>query len=56
MYRPSNKKFDFNTVLKLNNDSLNIPQSKLISGRWNIEMEWQYKGKKYLTKEEIYIK
>ena len=55
MYRPSNKKFDFNTVLKFNNDSLNIPQSKLISGRWNIEMEWQYKGKKYLTKEEIYI-
>ena len=56
MYRPSNKTFDFNTALKLNSDSLNIPENKLVSGRWNIEMEWQYKGKKYLTKEDIYIK
>ncbi len=55
MYRPSNKKFDFNTPLKLQSDSLIIPQNKLVSGRWNIEMEWQYQGKKYLTKEKIYI-
>ncbi len=56
MYRPSNKKFDFNTKIQFKNDSLIIPKSKLVIGRWNIEMEWQYEGKKYLTKEEIYIK
>ena len=55
LYRPSNKKFDFNTALKLDSDSLIIPQNKLVSGRWNIEMEWQYQGKKYLTKEQAYI-
>ena len=55
MYRPSNKKFDFDTAIKLDTDSLLIPQSKLVSGRWNVQMEWQYKGTKYQTKEEVYI-
>ncbi|KOP36574.1 cytochrome C oxidase Cbb3 [Flavobacterium sp. WLB] len=56
LYRPSNKKFDFNTEIVLTNSSLLIPHKKLIKGRWDVNMEWQYEGKKYLTKEVIYVK
>lgn len=55
MYRPSNKKLDFNTKIIVNNSTLAIPKNKLIKGRWEVAMEWQYEGKKYLTKELIYV-
>jgi len=55
LYRPSNKKFDFNTQISLTNSEIIIPQKKLIKGRWDVNMEWQYEGKKYLTKEVIYV-
>jgi hypothetical protein len=55
LYRASNKKFDFNTPIALNNSALIIPKNKLIKGQWNVNMEWQYEGKKYLTKEFIYV-
>jgi hypothetical protein len=56
LYRPSNKKFDFQVPISLSNSSMSIPKTKLIGGVWDINMEWQYEGKPYLTKEEIYIK
>ena len=56
LYRASNKKFDFNTPIALNNSALLIPKSKLIKGQWKVNIEWQYEGKKYLSKEVIYIK
>jgi hypothetical protein len=55
LYRPSNKKFDFNTQIVLTNSTLLISQKKLVKGRWDVNMEWQYEGKKYLTKEVIYV-
>ncbi|WP_431244886.1 FixH family protein [Flavobacterium sp. P21] len=55
LYRPSNKKFDFNTKIALTNSALVIPKNKLIKGRWDVNMEWQYNGTKYLTKEVIYV-
>jgi len=55
LYRASNKKFDFNTPIALNNSALLIPKNKLIKGQWNVNMEWQYEGKKYLNKEVIYV-
>ncbi|MFB3387274.1 FixH family protein [Flavobacterium sp. LAR06] len=55
LYRPSNKKFDFNTQIALTNSALLIPKSKLVKGRWDVNMEWQYNGTKYLTKEVIYV-
>jgi hypothetical protein len=55
LYRPSNKKFDFDTQIALTNSSLLIPQNKLIKGRWDVNMEWEYKGTKYLSKEVIYV-
>lgn len=57
LYRASNKKFDFNLPLSFTDSaSLLIPKSKFIAGEWSVNMEWQYKGKLYLTKEKIYIK
>jgi hypothetical protein len=55
LYRPSNKKFDFNTPISLTKSSLLIPKNKLIKGRWDVNMEWQYDGKKYLSKEVVYV-
>ncbi|MGE6355718.1 FixH family protein [Flavobacterium sp. NPDC079362] len=55
LYRPSNKKFDFDTQIGLTNSALLIPQKKLIKGRWDVNMEWEYNGTKYLTKEVIYV-
>lgn len=55
LYRPSNKKLDFEIPISLSNPTLLIPKSDLVGGRWDILMEWQYKGKAYLTKEIIYI-
>lgn len=54
-YRPSDKKFDFEVPISLSNSSLNVPKEKLLGGRWDINMEWQYQGKQYLTKEVVYI-
>lgn len=54
-YRPSNKKFDFEIPISLSGSSLNVSKKRLLGGRWNINMEWQYEGKQYLTKEIIYI-
>ncbi|MNQ32830.1 hypothetical protein D3C85_462460 [compost metagenome] len=55
LYRPSNKKFDFKTQITLTNSALLIPKDKLVKGRWDVNMEWQYNGTKYLTKEVIYV-
>lgn len=55
LYRPSNKKFDFNTQIALTNSAMLIPKDKLVKGRWDVNMEWQYNGTKYLTKEVIYV-
>lgn len=54
-YRPSNKKFDFEVPISLSGSSLSVPKERLMGGRWNINMEWQYQGKQYLTKDTIYI-
>ena len=56
LYRPSNKKLDFEVPISLSKPTLLIPVSNLVGGRWDINMEWQYSGKQYLTKEIIYIK
>ena len=57
LYRPSNKKLDFEIPISLSDaTTLLIPKKSLVGGRWDINMEWQYEGKSYLTKETIYIK
>lgn len=56
MYRPSNKKFDFEVPLSNTSDTLFIPKSKLILGNWDLSIEWQYEGKSYISKETIYFR
>ena len=57
LYRPSNKKLDFEIPISLSDaTTLLIPKKSLAGGRWDINMEWQYEGKQYLTKETIYVK
>jgi nitrogen fixation protein FixH len=55
LYRPSNKKLDFEVPISISSPTLLIPKKSLVGGRWDINMEWQYEGKSYLTKETIYI-
>ena len=55
LYRPSNKKLDFQVKLDLTESTVHIPKTNLVGGSWDINMEWQYEGKSYLTKETLYI-
>ena len=53
LYRPSSKQFDFETPISLSNHNLLIPDNRLLDGRWNIKVDWQYNGKSYLYKKQI---
>ena len=53
LYRPSNKQLDFEFPIQ-NSDTLQlIPASRLLDGRWDIRVNWTYKGKPYLFRERI---
>ncbi len=56
LYRPSNQKLDFEIPISLSSPHLLIPKSNLVGGRWGINIDWNYQGKKYLNKEEVYFK
>jgi hypothetical protein len=53
LYRPSNKQLDFETSISLSKPHLLIPDKRLVDGRWNIKIDWQYNGKSYLFKKDI---
>lgn len=53
LYRPSNKRLDFYIPIVLSNSQLLIPDERLLGGRWNITMEWEYEGETYLYKDSI---
>jgi hypothetical protein len=53
LYRPSNKHLDFETTISLSKSYLLIPDKRLVDGRWNISIDWQYNGNSYLFKESI---
>ena len=55
LYRPSNQKLDFDIPISLSSSDLLIPKNNLVGGLWDISVEWNYKGKTYLNKEEIYF-
>ena len=56
LYRQYNKKLDFQIPISLSDaTTLLIPIKSLVGGRWDVNMEWQYDGKSYLSKETIYI-
>src|SRR5690606_23456427 len=53
LYRPSNKQFDFEMPISLSEHTLLIPDERLLDGRWNIKVDWQYDGNSYVFKKEI---
>ena len=53
LYRPSNKHLDFDLDLNLSNAHLLIPDKRLLDGRWDIKIAWEYDGEEYLHKERI---
>lgn len=53
LYRPSNKKLDFEIPISLSDSYLLIPKTELLDGRWNIKVDWKYDGESYLYKESI---
>jgi hypothetical protein len=53
LYRPSNKKLDSEISISLSNHNMLIPKTQLLDGRWNLKIDWEYKGKSYLFRESI---
>lgn len=55
LYRPSNQKLDFEIPISLSGSDLLIPKQSLVDGLWDITVAWEYDGKKYLNKAEVYF-
>lgn len=53
LYRPSNKQLDFELPLELTDPNLLIPDKRLLDGRWNITIDWEYNKKKFRFKKQI---
>ncbi|MNK08472.1 hypothetical protein D3C87_264100 [compost metagenome] len=53
LYRPSDQKLDFETPISLSTHHLLIPKSDLAGGRWDITIDWQYKGTGYINKKML---
>lgn len=53
LYRPSNKHLDFDLPVSISNAHLLIPDKRLLDGRWDIKVSWEYEGEDYLHKESI---
>ena len=53
LYRPSNKQLDFKTPIQLSERQLLIPKSRLLDGRWDIRVDWTYKGAPYLFQQKL---
>ena len=51
LYRPSNKKLDFEIPITLKNSEVMISNKHLIEGRWNITVAWEYENTSYLFKK-----
>lgn len=53
LYRPSNKRLDFEIPLSLSSNQLLVPDGDLPGGRWNIIIDWAYENEAYYFKEDI---
>ncbi|GAA4272829.1 FixH family protein [Aquimarina gracilis] len=53
LYRPSNKKLDFEIPIVLQDNRILIQDENMIEGRWNITIDWTHKGISYLFKESL---
>ena len=55
LYRPSSQKLDFEIPISLSSPHLLIPKSNLADGLWDISIDWEYDGVKYLNKNSCRI-
>ena len=55
LYRPSSQKLDFEIPISLSSPHLLIPKSNLAGGLWDISIDWEYDGVKYLNKNSFRI-
>lgn len=53
LYRPSDQKLDFDVPISLSAPYMLIPKNNLAGGRWDITVDWQYKGKGYINKDML---
>ncbi|CAM1333797.1 FixH family protein [Tenacibaculum aestuariivivum] len=53
LYRPSNKQLDFEIPISISNKYLLVPEKRLLDGRWNIIVSWNYKNTAYLFEKEL---
>ena len=53
LYRPSSQKLDFEISISLSSPHLLIPKSNLAGGLWDISVDWEYDGVKYLNKDSF---
>ena len=53
LYRPSNKHLDTNFPISLSNTHLLIPDNRLVDGRRDISINWEYEGNSILHKEKL---
>ena len=54
LYRPSNKKLDFNIPFsEIKSSEFEIPADQLVNGRWNVKVTWQNSEKEFMFKSEI---
>jgi nitrogen fixation protein FixH len=53
LYRPSNKQLDFEISISISDNYLLVPENRLVDGRWNIIVEWEYENKKYLHEQKL---
>ncbi|AWG26109.1 FixH family protein [Flavobacterium kingsejongi] len=56
LYRPSDKRSDFDTAISISESHLLIPKKDLSDGRWDITIEWSYEGVDYRDKKALYLK
>lgn len=54
-YRPSNEKIDFMLPIELSSHQWVFPKKNLISGRWNLSIDFRHDNNAYLYKEEIIL-
>ena len=53
LYRPSSKQLDFDFPIEFSGSNLLIPDGRLLEGRWNITISWEYEDTSYLYKNQI---
>ncbi|WP_299680502.1 FixH family protein [uncultured Tenacibaculum sp.] len=53
LYRPSDKTLDSEFPIVLKNQKLHIPEKFLVGGRWNIIVDFNYKGTPFLYHKEL---